>query len=111
MTMNTPRLQEAVPNSAGTDLPKLEAPPGACDCHMHIYDAARFPPARPASRMQANATVDDYRRLQKRIGTGRTVLCSRPRTARTIALRSKLSRGSAMPSGVAVVHPRSRTRN
>ena len=62
-------MQEPVPNSTGTEPPKLEAPPGACDCHMHIYDAARFPPARPGSRMQANARVEDYRRLQKRIGT------------------------------------------
>jgi predicted TIM-barrel fold metal-dependent hydrolase len=63
-----------VPNSAGTGPPKLEAPPNACDCHMHIYDAARFPPSRPGSRMQSDATVGDYRRLQKRIGTERTVV-------------------------------------
>ena len=63
-----------VPNSAGTDRPRLEAPPKACDCHMHIYDAARFRPTRPGSRMQANASVEDYRRLQKRIGTERTVI-------------------------------------
>ena len=34
--------QVAVPNSVGTELPKLKAPPGACDCHHHIYDAMRF---------------------------------------------------------------------
>jgi len=72
--MPNPPMQQMVPNSAGTDLPKLEAPPKACDCHMHIYDAARFPPARPGSRMQANAGVPDYQRLQKRIGTERTVV-------------------------------------
>jgi D-galactarolactone isomerase len=38
--------QTAVPNSAGTELPKLKAPTRACDCHMHIYDAARFPRCR-----------------------------------------------------------------
>jgi predicted TIM-barrel fold metal-dependent hydrolase len=105
MTMNTPRLQEAVPNSAGTDLPKLEAPPGACDCHMHIYDAARFPPARPASRMQANATVDDYRRLQKRIGTGRTVVVQPAAygTDNAVTLDAIARLGNAL--GVAVVHP------
>jgi predicted TIM-barrel fold metal-dependent hydrolase len=41
---------------------------------MHIYDGARFPPARPDARMQPDATVADYRRWQQRIGTGRTVV-------------------------------------
>src|SRR5262249_33748638 len=64
----------AVPNTSGTEPPKLAAPAGACDCHMHIYDAARFPPARPGSRMQSDAAVADYRRLQQRIGTTRTIV-------------------------------------
>ncbi len=63
----------AVPNSSGTALPKLNAPVGACDCHMHIYDP-RFPAPRPAARLQNDATVEDYRLLQKRIGTSRTVI-------------------------------------
>jgi predicted TIM-barrel fold metal-dependent hydrolase len=41
---------------------------------MHIYDAARFPPPRPQSRMQQNALVADYRLFQQRIGTTRTVV-------------------------------------
>ena len=35
--------QIAVPNSTGMESPRLKAPAGACDCHMHIYDPARFP--------------------------------------------------------------------
>src|SRR5215813_6023050 len=66
--------QQAVPNSAGTSRPKLAAPANACDCHMHIYDAARFPPSRPGSRLQSDAAAADYRRLQQRIGTQRTVV-------------------------------------
>ena len=105
MTMNTPRPQEAMPNSAGTEPPKLEAPPGACDCHMHIYDAARFPPARPGSRMQANASVEDYRRLQKRIGTERTVIVQPAAygTDNRVTLDAIARLGNAR--GVAVVHP------
>ena len=105
MTANTPRQQEAVPNSAGTDLPKLEAPPGACDCHMHVYDAARFPPTRPGSRMQANASVEDYRRLQKRIGTERTVIVQPAAygTDNRVTLDAIAQLGNAR--GVAVVHP------
>jgi D-galactarolactone isomerase len=64
----------SVPNSSGSEAPKLEAPAGACDCHMHIYDVARFAPARPGSRMQSDATVADYRLLARRIGTSRTVV-------------------------------------
>ena len=41
------QAQHAVPNSAGTEASKLKAPANACDCHMHIYDGERFPPARP----------------------------------------------------------------
>lgn len=105
MAMGSPRQQEAVPNSSGTDRPRLEAPPGACDCHMHIYDAARFPPARPGSRMQANATVEDYRRLQKRIGTSRTVVVQPAAygTDNRVTLDAIAQLGNAC--GVAVVHP------
>ena len=65
--------QQAVPWSAGTESPKLKAPPNACDCHMHIYDS-RFPVAPNAKLRPPNATVDDYRRLQKRLGTTRNVV-------------------------------------
>src|SRR5256885_14651774 len=64
----------AVPNSAGDVPPRLAVPAEACDCHMHIYDAARFAPLRPAARMQAQASAADYRLLQRRLGTRRTVV-------------------------------------
>lgn len=64
---------QAVPWSAGTERPKLKAPPNACDCHMHIYDS-RFPVAPGAKLRPADATADDYRLLQKRIGTTRNVV-------------------------------------
>src|SRR5215469_10663999 len=66
--------QVAVPNSLGTELPKLKAPPGACDCHHHIYDAMRFPPKDPGPQFQPNARVEEYRLLQRRIGTARNVI-------------------------------------
>jgi D-galactarolactone isomerase len=65
---------QAVPNSLGTNPPKLKAPPNAADCHMHTYDPARFtmpPNPRPAP---ANARVEEYKLLQKRIGTSRVVI-------------------------------------
>ncbi len=66
--------QVAVPNSVGTELPRLKAPPGACDCHHHIYDAMRFPPKDRGPQFQPNARVEEYRLLQRRIGTTRNVI-------------------------------------
>src|SRR5437868_9943135 len=70
------QAQHNVPNSSGSEAPKLKAPANACDCHMHIYDGERFPPARPGpqSRMRSDAAVAQYRLLQKRNGTTRTVI-------------------------------------
>jgi D-galactarolactone isomerase len=65
--------QLPAPWSSGTETPKLKAPPNACDCHMHIYDS-RFPVAPNAKLRPPDATVDDYRLLQKRIGATRNVV-------------------------------------
>jgi hypothetical protein len=51
---------QQVPNSSGTAPAKLKAPAGACDCHQHIYDGVRFPPANPKARVVPNARVEDY---------------------------------------------------
>lgn len=98
-----------VPNSAGAEPPKLKAPAGACDCHMHIYDGARFPPARPGpqSRMQENAAVAQYRLLQQRIGTTRTVIVQPAAYVidNRVTLDGIEQLGRANTRGVAVVHP------
>ena len=59
--------------SEGTEPPKLKAPPNACDCHHHIYDA-RYPVDPKAVLRPGDALVDDYRAFQKRIGTSRNVV-------------------------------------
>ena len=56
--------QVAVPDSIGTNKPKLKAPLGACDCHHHVYDAARFPPGPFGGAYQPNARLEEYRLLQ-----------------------------------------------
>ncbi|HKS60086.1 MAG TPA: amidohydrolase family protein, partial [Xanthobacteraceae bacterium] len=105
----SPAQAQHVPNSTGTDAPKLKAPPNACDCHMHIYDGERFPPARPGpqSRMQANAAVDQYRMLQARIGTTRTVIVTPAAyvTDNRVTLDAIQHLGPETTRGVAVVHP------
>jgi predicted TIM-barrel fold metal-dependent hydrolase len=69
-----PGRAEPAPNSSGSALATLKAPVGACDCHHHIYDPSRFPPSRPEVQQVPNARVEDYRLLQRRIGTTRNIV-------------------------------------
>lgn len=48
-------------------------PAGATDCHFHLYDAA-YPAAPGASLQPPDASVADFRALQRRLGTSRGVL-------------------------------------
>ncbi|QFG37318.1 putative TIM-barrel fold metal-dependent hydrolase [Paracoccus pantotrophus] len=65
---------QAAPFSSGDAAPRLRVPQNACDSHIHIFDT-RFP-ASPHWKGQPveDATVAAYRKLQARIGTGRTVI-------------------------------------
>jgi D-galactarolactone isomerase len=56
-----------------TATPRLKAPPGACDTHMHFYDA-RYPTAPTALSTPPDATVEEYRALQRSLGLTRTVV-------------------------------------
>ncbi len=53
--------------------PRLKAPPGACDTHMHFYDN-RYPTAPTATFTPPNAWIEDYRTLRARLGIERTVV-------------------------------------
>src|SRR4051812_28063557 len=59
--------------SSGTEPPKLRAPANACDCHHHIYGSQYKVDPRSTLR-PGDATVEDYRQFQKRIGTSRNVV-------------------------------------
>src|SRR5580704_18162940 len=96
--------QEQVPWSSGTGVPKLKAPADSCDCHMHIYDS-RFPADPGATLRPADASVDDYRLLRKRIGTTRNVVVT-PSTYGTdnrVTLDA-IAKFGATARGVAVVN-------
>ncbi|HVJ52227.1 MAG TPA: amidohydrolase family protein [Aliidongia sp.] len=67
------RAEDAVPWSRGTELPKAKAPADATDCHHHIYDH-RWPIDPNSTIRPPDATVAEYRLLQKRIGTTRHVV-------------------------------------
>ena len=96
--------QEAVPNSSGTERPKFKAPAHACDCHQHIYDGARFPPAQAG--LEPNSTVADYRLLQRRIGTTRNIVVTpRPYLTDNHVTLDALSQFGPNARGIAVVNP------
>ena len=59
--------------SAGDARPQVPVASGACDCHIHVYDG-RYPVAAGTALTPPDATVDDYLRLQARLGLSRVVL-------------------------------------
>jgi len=71
--MTRDRLVTPVPFSLGTTAPRTALPAAACDCHVHVYDQ-RFPVAPGARLLPPDASASDYRALQQRLGTERTVL-------------------------------------
>jgi D-galactarolactone isomerase len=97
---------QQVPNSIGTEPPKLKAPANACDCHHHIYDAARFPMPPSPRPAPSNSNVAAYRLLQKRLGTTRSVIVQPRNYAIDNAVTvDALAQLGANSRGVAVVHP------
>jgi predicted TIM-barrel fold metal-dependent hydrolase len=97
---------QVVPHSTGTQTPTLVAPELACDSHMHVYDR-RFGVQGAPDAMIDDATADDYRLLQQRTGTQRTVVVQ-PRvhgTDNRVTLAAIRALGMAHARGVAVVRP------
>src|SRR6516165_2571592 len=64
---------QQVPWSTGATPAKTKAPPNATDCHHHIY-SSRFKVDPNSTLRPGDASVADYRLLQKRIGTSRNVI-------------------------------------
>ena len=53
--------------------PRLAAPPGACDTHMHIYDRA-VPSAPGGPALPGHFPVAAYREVQSRLGLERVIV-------------------------------------
>src|SRR5262249_48739633 len=68
-----PVAAQPVKWSAGTEAPKLKAPPNATDCHHHI-SYAKYPVDPRATLRPADEMVDANRASQKCVGTTRNVL-------------------------------------
>ena len=100
------RNGELVKWSSGTESPKTKVPPEATDCHHHIYDS-RYPVDPKSVLRPADATVADYRMLQRRLGTTRNVIVQ-PSTYgvdNRLLLEALGQFGLATARGVAVVNP------
>ena len=67
-------VEQAVPHSTGSAPPRLDAPAGACDCHHHIYDERFSVSPHWRQGFPPGATAADYRLLQRRLGTDRSVV-------------------------------------
>jgi D-galactarolactone isomerase len=100
--MQESRAQQVVPNSSGTEQPRTKAPANAADCHIHIYDA-RFQSAIAAL---PGGLVQDYRLLQKRIGTSRVVIVTpRNYVVDNAVTVDAIKQFGANARGVAVIRP------
>jgi predicted TIM-barrel fold metal-dependent hydrolase len=52
----------------------FDIPPGACDCHVHVFDPARFPYDSGRVYTPPEASLDDLRLLQAALGFDRAVI-------------------------------------
>src|ERR1700759_3307396 len=62
-----------MPAKAHTRFPRLQVPSGACDTHMHIYNRA-YPASSKAWLFPPDFSVEDYRKVQARLGLQRTII-------------------------------------
>jgi len=83
---------------------KIRVPKGACDTHMHFYDAKL--PAAPGTFLPGTFTVEDYRAVQKRLGLERVIVVQPNAYAddNSVTLKAVRALGNAA-KGVAVVKP------
>lgn len=93
----------AVPNSVGTEPPRVPVPVGAVDAHHHIYDP-RFP--ETSGQTRGIGTVDQYALLKRRLGVQRSVVVAPNVYNRdNDCLLDALDRFGDDARGVAIVQP------
>ena len=59
--------------SSANAAPRMKAPAGACDTHMHVYEK-KYPLAPTAVAPAPDAPAEDYQPIQRRLGLSRTVV-------------------------------------
>jgi D-galactarolactone isomerase len=100
-------LAQDYPRSLGIERPLIIAPPGATDCHMHLF-AHGYPvqTGGKVSKFIEHAALDDYLQIRARLGLSRNVLIQ-PSTygADNALLIDSLKRLGNSARGVIVVVP------
>ncbi len=88
-----------------SEAPKLSAPPGSCDTHMHFYDST-VPSAPGGPPLPGHYTVTMYRELQKHLGLERVIVVQ-PNAYQydNRVTFSAIAELGARAKGVAVVRP------
>ncbi len=68
-------LKFAPPPDRNLKSPKLKVPPGACDCHFHIFGPQAVYPIHPDRTYELeDSTLDDFMALQASLGLSRGLL-------------------------------------
>ncbi len=71
----TPRAPTIAAPERNTRKPAVAFPPGACDCHSHVFGPqSRYPFAPNAAYIAPDSTTEDYVRMLKTIGCERAVI-------------------------------------
>jgi predicted TIM-barrel fold metal-dependent hydrolase len=91
------------PFSAGDLNAQTQVPALSCDCHIHVYDEHTEPITSAVLRPPA-ASLEDYARVQRRMGTERAVLVT-PSTYgfNNTPVLNALSHMGSLARGVAVI--------
>src|SRR5215467_13414540 len=64
-------MRRVQPPNRDTKQPRLKAPPGACDTHLHIYGPPELYPLSPERNYtpDRHSTLDDYLNVQRKLGS------------------------------------------
>jgi predicted TIM-barrel fold metal-dependent hydrolase len=80
--------------------------PGACDCHVHVFDPQRYPLAERRAYTPATATISDLRQFLDALGLSRVVLVQpSPYDTDNRLLLQALAELGERARGVAVIDP------
>src|SRR5690242_21533669 len=73
LAWRTDDAHAAAPSTVATPV-GFDVPRGACDCHVHVFDPARFPYFAGRVYTPPEATADDLMALQRQLHFDRVVV-------------------------------------
>jgi predicted TIM-barrel fold metal-dependent hydrolase len=102
-----------LPYKAEVSAPARPIPPGACDCHFHVFESGSvYPLAEPRSYTPTPAPLAAYRAMARTLGLQRAVLVHPSVYGRDhSSFEAVLTASRGWMRGVAVVYPDTPTRD